>query len=255
MSRHKIKGRFFLCVLYLMSMNLEPDERVIRDRIAHLEDGQTEVPTPAGRIDVLTMREVIEVKRVRQWKDAIGQVLAYAMHYPEHTPRVHLYGYAPLETYALAFKTMDHCHVRLTTEPDMLASTVNQKRLNQEHEGAIPNYGTLLAFNFLKEIATHKDNLELWSVADHIWVTTEGITAKIHLWGDCNSLDAKRVIGTKTVGSLLGKILGKRTKVGNHKIGCGSCDENRAWAYLMDHQKILDYNILQPGVDSDQNTD
>lgn len=70
----------------------EAKEKDIQNRIAADFSGATEVGTPAGRIDVLTDSEVIEVKAAQNWKNAIGQVLAYQTYYPEKTPRVHLFG-------------------------------------------------------------------------------------------------------------------------------------------------------------------
>ena len=55
-------------------------------------DGQREVKTLAGAIDVLTATEVIEVKKIGSWKHAIGQVLVYGDYYPSHQKRIHLYG-------------------------------------------------------------------------------------------------------------------------------------------------------------------
>ncbi len=37
-----------------------------------------------GVIDILTEEELIEVKGSRQWKSALGQVLCYGLHYPDH---------------------------------------------------------------------------------------------------------------------------------------------------------------------------
>jgi hypothetical protein len=38
--------------------------------------------------------EIIEVKRVKNWKAALGQVLAYGYFYPSHQKRIHLFGKA-----------------------------------------------------------------------------------------------------------------------------------------------------------------
>jgi hypothetical protein len=54
--------------------------------------GKIEVSTPAGRIDLLTHRQILEVKHVKSWKAALGQVLAYASYYPHHGKRLHLFG-------------------------------------------------------------------------------------------------------------------------------------------------------------------
>lgn len=67
-------------------------ERDIAQALAEREGGQCEVRTPAGNIDVLTQKYVYEVKTARQWKAALGQVLAYARAYPERKPRLYLFG-------------------------------------------------------------------------------------------------------------------------------------------------------------------
>jgi predicted DNA-binding transcriptional regulator AlpA len=68
----------------------------IEQKICHLLKnklgGLTEVSTPAGRIDLLTESEIIEVKRISDWKTALGQVLVYSGFYPEHRKRIHLFG-------------------------------------------------------------------------------------------------------------------------------------------------------------------
>ncbi|MGD1716759.1 hypothetical protein [Dapis sp. BLCC M172] len=47
---------------------------------AQMYGSRTEVPTPTGKIDILTSSKVIEVKNVRQYKYAIGQVLTHIPH-------------------------------------------------------------------------------------------------------------------------------------------------------------------------------
>lgn len=67
-------------------------ESRIRDCLHEQLGGLKEVTTPAGRIDLLTDSEIIEVKHVSDWKSAMGQVLAYSGFYPEHKKRIHLFG-------------------------------------------------------------------------------------------------------------------------------------------------------------------
>ncbi len=68
-------------------------EKVVRDRLAATIPGsQIEVATESGRIDILTPSEVIEVKQVRRYKHAMGQVTSYGYYYPQHIRRIHLYG-------------------------------------------------------------------------------------------------------------------------------------------------------------------
>ena len=68
-------------------------ESAIRDRLAaQIPDSQTEVSTATGKIDILTPSKVIEVKNVRQYKHAIGQVVSYSHYYPKHERCVYLFG-------------------------------------------------------------------------------------------------------------------------------------------------------------------
>lgn len=54
--------------------------------------GVIEVPTLAGRIDLLTTAQIIEIKEIKGWKGAIGQILVYSYYYPSHEKRIHLFG-------------------------------------------------------------------------------------------------------------------------------------------------------------------
>ena len=52
-------------------------EKVVRDRLAaSIPGSKTEISTKSGRIDILTPVEVIEVKQVRKYKHAMGQVIS-----------------------------------------------------------------------------------------------------------------------------------------------------------------------------------
>lgn len=65
----------------------------VRDALASLVGGESEVETPAGFIDVLSGTEVIEVKYYKQWKHGLGQVLAYQSFYPLLGKRLHLFAH------------------------------------------------------------------------------------------------------------------------------------------------------------------
>jgi hypothetical protein len=70
-------------------------EQSVQKRLAKtLGKVQREVPTLAGNIDLLTNRELIEVKSVKSWKCAVGQVIIYGQSYPTHQKRIHLFGEA-----------------------------------------------------------------------------------------------------------------------------------------------------------------
>ncbi|KAK3249529.1 hypothetical protein CYMTET_41041 [Cymbomonas tetramitiformis] len=68
-------------------------EKHVRDALAKSLNGTTEVAVDAGRVDVVTDDEIIEVKHVVAWKHAYGQVKSYmtcigARRYG----RIHLFG-------------------------------------------------------------------------------------------------------------------------------------------------------------------
>jgi hypothetical protein len=68
-------------------------EKVVRDRLHAQLGGKTEAYTKWGLIDLLTDTELIEVKIVSHWKDAIGHLIAKSRKYPNHQKRLHLFGY------------------------------------------------------------------------------------------------------------------------------------------------------------------
>jgi ribosomal protein L3 len=75
-----------------ISSPVKGTEAWYRDQLAEKLKGKVEVNTEAGRIDILTDTELIEVKRVSAWKGAIGQVKSYGCYYPNHSKRIHLFG-------------------------------------------------------------------------------------------------------------------------------------------------------------------
>jgi hypothetical protein len=90
-------------------------ERDVRDRLHSQLGGKVEAYTKWGLIDLLTETELIEVKIVHQWKDAIGHIIAKSRAFPNHSKRLHLFG--PEDP------RLDHieeicteCHIRITFE-------------------------------------------------------------------------------------------------------------------------------------------
>jgi predicted DNA-binding protein YlxM (UPF0122 family) len=67
-------------------------EAQIRDRLRQEYGGNIEVQTNYGPIDLLTATELIEIKRIEDWKTGFGQVLAKSPAYPQHRKRLHLFG-------------------------------------------------------------------------------------------------------------------------------------------------------------------
>jgi len=54
-------------------------------------NGQLEVVTQCGKIDIVTNTEIIEVKEYKLWKHALGQILVYGYYYPNKNKRIHLF--------------------------------------------------------------------------------------------------------------------------------------------------------------------
>jgi hypothetical protein len=83
--------------LYNDIMTLEPLEMVSPERDVTLqlqesEGGEIEVETSVGRIDLLTRTHIVEVKRAKHWKQAMGQVLCYKQALRDaRVPRIHLF--------------------------------------------------------------------------------------------------------------------------------------------------------------------
>jgi hypothetical protein len=110
---------------YLPSNFSETDaESVYRDALAatlqnqpHQQPVQCEANTEAGRIDILTATEVIEVKWIKQWKAALGQVLVYAHYHPDKHPKIHLYGSASFSELDTIYTHCQRFNVRFTWEP------------------------------------------------------------------------------------------------------------------------------------------
>ena len=48
--------------------------------------------TVIDELSIAGETQIIEVKAVKQWKAALGQVLVYSHYYPSHEKRIHLYG-------------------------------------------------------------------------------------------------------------------------------------------------------------------
>lgn len=73
-------------------------ERLWRDIVARQNQGVVEIKTPVGTIDVLCEKDIYEVKHVRKWKHALGQVLAYGYFYPLKSKNIYLFGESSTET-------------------------------------------------------------------------------------------------------------------------------------------------------------
>jgi hypothetical protein len=77
-------------------LTLDPTSRSIeaqiRDNLQTKLGGIAEAPCICGPIDLLTDRELIEVKRIDDWKTGLGQVIAKGLEYPQHQRHLYLFG-------------------------------------------------------------------------------------------------------------------------------------------------------------------
>ena len=115
-------------------------EHEISNTIAIQENGQREVTCRFGRIDVLTATEVIEVKRVADYKAAIGQVICYVKEFPGHKPRVHLYGPGTLAQYHNAIVAISGEGIRCTLENAIVGTPLAHPYQNTQNTA--PNGGS-----------------------------------------------------------------------------------------------------------------
>ncbi len=91
-------------------------ERRIHDRLKAELGGEVEVITAVGRIDLLTPTEIIEIKSINDWKEALGKLLAYSAFFPKHQKRIHLFGNQDLAKLALAQATCSEFGITVTFE-------------------------------------------------------------------------------------------------------------------------------------------
>jgi hypothetical protein len=88
----KILDQLSLLPDWVTVENRRQPERFVRNWLWEQLGGQIEAPTPDGPIDLLTPEEVIEVKAVQNWKEAIGHVLCKAKNYPDRYKCLLLFG-------------------------------------------------------------------------------------------------------------------------------------------------------------------
>lgn len=171
----------------MAGVDVAPLESVIRDELAKSENGRTEVHTPVGRIDVLTTNEVIEVKKISNWKSAMGQVMAYHHYYPTHSMRVHLYGYGTTKMFMDATEVLQANGIRVTCRQDILLAMLNHKQ-NAGLSLLVKPNGHLCdrecAHVFLEELISGKAE---WlpvdcKVAPGSYVTSSGLFSLFNLW-------------------------------------------------------------------------
>lgn len=109
------------CADWIQLRTRQGTEFDIQTRMHQELGGEIEVHTLAGRIDLVTDTEVIEIKKINHWKDAFGEVLAKGRYFPQHQMRIHLFGEAEKlkPTIVTTCAGMD---ISVTFEPTILSS-------------------------------------------------------------------------------------------------------------------------------------
>jgi hypothetical protein len=90
-SKQENAERFMTAISNLKPSKSVQREREVQEYLRRKLEGEVEVETPAGYIDMLTDSSVIEIKNAKHWKHALGQVLAYGVHYPQLKLEVYLF--------------------------------------------------------------------------------------------------------------------------------------------------------------------
>jgi len=75
---------------------------------------KSEVKVKAGYIDILTPKEIIEVKNVKQWKNGIGQLLVYKTYFSDKNIRLHLFGKPGKKVLSIILKQCNEFNIRLS---------------------------------------------------------------------------------------------------------------------------------------------
>jgi hypothetical protein len=113
----KLKAAGFLPEwIVLRKADCADTERQIRDHLKAELNGQTEMVIAVGRIDLLTEPEVIEIKEINNWKEALGKILADSAFFPKHSKGIHLFGYPNLGKLALIQATCSEFGITVTFE-------------------------------------------------------------------------------------------------------------------------------------------
>ncbi len=66
-------------------------KKSIQKKLRNKYGGEIEVITKAGKIDLLTGKRLIEIKTYKEWKCALGQLIAYSTFYPDHQKCMYLF--------------------------------------------------------------------------------------------------------------------------------------------------------------------
>jgi len=82
---------YYVALSELEPYHYDDKEKSIQTKLHHKYGGEIEVKTKAGKIDLLTNERLIEIKTYKDWKCALGQLIAYSMFYPDRQKCMYLF--------------------------------------------------------------------------------------------------------------------------------------------------------------------
>lgn len=99
---------------------------------------ELEVQCDTGRIDVLSSNSIWEVKHVKHWHSAIGQILRYSHNYPNHKLGICLFGKCETKMYT---KAAEACKSRgITMISDFVLAALGVKFLPESYLSKLKHY-------------------------------------------------------------------------------------------------------------------
>ena len=104
-------------------------EEVVVKHLQQQIGGEREYRVAHGRIDLLTEKEIIEVKHIYKYKSAVGQILFYSEALPfTRNKRVHLFGHTLGKKYDHILKYMARHDVVVTFDTEFCYKSITKRR-------------------------------------------------------------------------------------------------------------------------------
>jgi hypothetical protein len=117
-------------------------EALVRDQLAAELCAETEVECEHGVVDIVGPSEIIEVKHFRQYKHAVGQILAYGLSFEDKHKRIHLFSTVKdanesndiTETIEKARRLCGSLSIRLSYVNRVLDNTSNEDNASRKRQ-------------------------------------------------------------------------------------------------------------------------
>lgn len=102
-------------------------EKDIQAKLNETLNGLLEVVTPVGKIDILTDTLLIEIKKAKDWKSAVGQLLMYGHYYPKHQKLLYLFELPKAFDLELVSYLCSDFNIDVITNNDVMRYVENKK--------------------------------------------------------------------------------------------------------------------------------